>query len=154
MLHELSRASQSKDKVSHWLRGKGMGSYGRGLGASVGPGGISAMKEGGILGIGNEACVWAEGTSGKLRNGVALGMEIAAGDARGTNGRVQLKLGLEEWGPGLLYRLSRASQSKNKVSDWLGSKLWGSHGKGLGASIGPQGASARKEGRKNTKPRQ
>ena len=73
-------------------------------------------------------------------------MELAAGDVRVANGRVQLILGLEEWGPGLLYRLSRASQSKNKVSDWLGGKWWGSHGKGLGASVGPQGASARKEG--------
>ena len=62
----------------------------------MGPQGESARKEGGILGFGIEACNRAEGTSGKLRNGVALGMGVAVGNEEGAIGRVRLILGLGE----------------------------------------------------------
>ena len=114
--YELLRASHSKKNVSDWFRGEWWGSHGKVLGASIGPHCVSARKPGGILEFGIEACNWAEGTTGKLRNEIALGMVIASSNVEGAIGQVQLIPGLEEWGPRALQKLSRASQSKNRVS--------------------------------------
>ena len=51
-------------------------------------------------------------------------------------------LRLVKWEPGLWYEISRASQSRNEVSDWHRGNGTGSLGNGLGARLGPLGAPA------------